>query len=100
MYLLNISLKPNNDDEQTAAERLALHREWLAKYFALGTFLMLGPYLDKEHSGVIIAQAESKGALESILAEDVYYPLNTANYEINEFKPAMIAKNIADFVSD
>lgn len=98
MYLVNISLKPNNDDEQTSAERFALHREWFAKHFEKGTFLMLGPYLNKEHTGVIIAQAENQSELEKILAEDVYYPLGMANYEINEFKPAMIAGNLADYV--
>ena len=98
MYLINIALKPNNDDEQTAAKRFALHREWFAKYFDNGTFLLLGPYLDRDHSGVIIAQAKNKAELEKVIAEDVYYPLGTASYEISEFKPVMIANNIANYL--
>lgn len=98
MYLINVVLKPNDDDEQTAAEQFALHREWFAKYFGNGTFLMLGPYQDRYHSGVIIAQAKSKAELEKVIAEDVYYPQNTASYEISEFKPIMIANNMTDYL--
>ncbi|AGH37418.1 YCII-related protein [Bibersteinia trehalosi USDA-ARS-USMARC-188] len=49
---------------------------------------MLGPYLDQAHAGVIIAQAESREALDKILAEDIYFP-NLADYEVREFKDAM-----------
>lgn len=97
MYLINISLKPNDDDEKTASAKFSSHVEWFTKYFDNGTFLMLGPYLNKDHTGVIIAQVETREELEKILSEDVYHPLNLANYEINEFKPIKIASNIADF---
>ncbi|MFZ7173311.1 hypothetical protein ACLSYX_00455 [[Pasteurella] aerogenes] len=45
---------------------------------------------------MIIAQTESREQLESILAEDVYYP-NLADYQIREFKAAMVAENIQQF---
>lgn len=59
-------------------------------------FFVTRPYLDKERAGVIIAQTESREQLESILAEDVYYP-NLADYQIREFKAAMVAENIQQF---
>ncbi|KGQ70890.1 hypothetical protein A1D23_04520 [Chelonobacter oris] len=96
MYLINIVLKTDHlsDDEQQAM--LDQHRTWFADYFQQGHFLLLGPYLDQPHSGVIIAQAENRQQLEKILAEDVYYP-NLASYEVREFKAAMVAENIKRF---
>lgn len=96
MYLIDISLKNESLSEEEQAKQLAAHRAWFAKYFQQGNFLLLGPYLDKERAGVIIAQIESRKQLESILAEDVYYP-NLADYQIREFKAAMVAENIQQF---
>lgn len=96
MYLIDISIKPSDLSEAEQAKQLDAHRAWFAKYFQQGNFLLLGPYLDKARAGVIIAQAESCERLESILAEDVYYP-NLADYQIREFKAAMAAENIQQF---
>ena len=96
MYLIDISLKNESLSEEEQAKQLDVHRAWFAKYFQQGNFLLLGPYLDKERAGVIIAQTESREQLESILAEDVYYP-NLADYQIREFKAAMVAENIQQF---
>lgn len=96
MYLIDISLKNESLSEGEQAKQLDAHRAWFAKYFQQGNFLLLGPYLDKERAGVIIAQTESREQLESILAEDVYYP-NLADYQIREFKAAMVAENIQQF---
>ncbi|MDY4713947.1 YciI family protein [Actinobacillus minor] len=96
MYLIDISLKNESLSEEEQAKQLDAHRAWFAKYFQQGNFLLLGPYLDKERAGVIIAQTESREQLESILAEDVYYP-NLADYQIREFKAAMVAENIQQF---
>ncbi|MEQ9889802.1 YciI family protein [Pectobacterium aroidearum] len=97
MFLINISLKDSHADEETAAERFEQHRHWFAKHFEKGNFLILGPYQDKHHAGVIIAQAESREALDNILAEDVYYPLDLANYDIHEFKAIFVADDIKQF---
>ncbi|MDG2950195.1 YciI family protein [Exercitatus varius] len=96
MYLIDISLKNSMLSEEEQAKQLDAHRAWFAKYFQQGNFLLLGPYLDKERAGVIIAQTENREQLESILAEDVYYP-NLADYQIREFKAAMVAENIQQF---
>lgn len=96
MYLIDISLKNSTLPEEEQAKQLDAHRAWFAKYFQQGNFLLLGPYLDKERAGVIIAQTENREQLESILAEDVYYP-NLADYQIREFKAAMVAENIQQF---
>ncbi|MDG2962848.1 YciI family protein [Exercitatus varius] len=96
MYLIDISIKPSDLSEAEQAKQLDAHRAWFAKYFQQGNFLLLGPYLDKVRAGVIIAQAESREKLEQILTEDVYYP-DLADYQIREFKTAMVAENIQQF---
>ena len=96
MYLIDIAIKPSDLSETEQAQQLDAHRAWFAKYFQQGNFLLLGPYLDKARAGVIIAQAESREQLEQILAEDVYYP-DLADYQIREFKAAMVAENIQQF---
>ena len=96
MYLIDISLKNENLSAEEQAQQLDAHRAWFAKYFQQGNFLLLGPYLDQERAGVIIAQAQNRAELEQILAEDIYYP-DLADYQIREFKAAMVADNIQQF---
>ncbi|MGQ8821404.1 YciI family protein [Bibersteinia trehalosi] len=88
MYIINIALKMDKIPAEQAEQMFNTHRAWFAQYFEQGNFLMLGPYLDQAHTGVIIAQAESREALDKILAEDVYFP-DLADYEVREFKDAM-----------
>ncbi|MDO4640261.1 MAG: YciI family protein [Neisseria sp.] len=83
---------------EQADELLSQHRAWFAKRFQAGNFLLLGPYLDKDNAGVIIAQAENREQLDNILQEDVYYPQGLATYQIREFKANMLAENIHIFV--
>ncbi|ABR74888.1 hypothetical protein CBG46_08465 [Actinobacillus succinogenes] len=90
MYLVNIILKPQAAQAENAAEMFDRHRAWFADYFQKDRFLMLAPYLDQEHAGVIIARAKNRAELDNILAEDVYYP-DLADYEVREFKAAMAA---------
>ncbi|MDO5652340.1 MAG: YciI family protein [Moraxella sp.] len=93
MYLINISLKPSDLSAAEQEAQFNQHRAWFANYFNKGNFLLLGPYLDKEMAGLIIAKADSRAALDKILAEDVYYP-DLADYEIREFKASMAAEKI------
>lgn len=95
MFVIDIQITEQHD-EQTAAERLAQHRAWFKKYFDHGVFLLLGPYLDKAHAGMVLAQAESRAEIEKIVAEDVYFP-NGATYEIRELQANLIADNITAY---
>ena len=88
MYLINITV----NDDITAEQHEALftsHVSWFQQYFNTGNFVLIGPYLDREKAGVIIAQTDSREELEAILKEDAYYP-NLAEYEIREFTPKMV----------
>lgn len=99
MYLIDILLKNSHLSKAEQAKQLEEHRAWFGKYFKQGIFLLLGPYLDKERAGVIIAQAKSREQLEAILSQDVYYP-NLADYNIREFKAAMVAEHMEQFKGD
>ncbi|ASK26643.1 hypothetical protein BG910_01800 [Neisseria chenwenguii] len=90
MYLINITLNMNEIPADRAEAMFAEHRAWFVRYFDAGKFLVLGPYLDAQHAGVIIAKTDSRAELDDILAADVYWQ-NGADYEIREFKAAMAA---------
>ena len=94
MYIVSISLIADKIPANNEDSLFEGHRKWFAKYFKKGNFLILGPYLDATNAGVIIATAKDRSELDKILAEDVYHPLELAKYEIREFHPAMVAKNI------
>ena len=96
MYIINITVN-KNISEQQQHELFPIHTEWFKKYFQAGKFLMLGPYRDTEHAGVIFAVTESREELQRILEKDCYYP-DLASYEIREFEPKLIAGNIAECV--
>lgn len=98
MYIIDIQLDVKTVAPEQADELFSQHKAWFAKYFQTGHFLLLGPYLDQENAGVIIAQTESREQLEHILQEDVYYPEGLASYQIREFKANMVAENIHLFV--
>lgn len=69
------------------------HVQWFRHHFSTGAFVVVGPYSDRERSGVIMANTESRDALMAILEEDPYYP-DMATYDIREFVPAMVAENL------
>lgn len=69
------------------------HIIFLEKYYATGNFIASGRKLPRT-GGVILAQAESKIALESILQEDPLAKANIAQYEITEFIPTKVAEGL------
>ncbi len=97
MFIVNVSIKVNEISKERLAELLENHRAWFTRHFEQGNFLLLGPYLDWEGSGIVLAQAQSRDALEKMLAEDVFYANGLADYMVHEFKAAMIAENLRDF---
>lgn len=94
MFIIDVAVKADRIPAEDYENVFAQHREWFAKYFNEGKFLILGPYLDREHAGIIIAQAESRAEIDEIISHDVLYP-GLADYRINEFKAAMCADNIS-----
>lgn len=71
---------------------LTAHREYLAKHYAAGDFIASGPQTPRI-GGVIMMKADSREAVEAIIAEDPFHINGIADYQIVEFTPTM-------FISD
>ncbi len=71
---------------------LTAHREYLAKHYAAGDFIASGPQIPRI-GGVIMMKADSREAVEAIIAEDPFHINGIADYQIVEFTPTM-------FISD
>lgn len=77
---------------------LPAHREFLSANYATGTFLLSGRKQPRD-GGVILAKAESREALEAILAQDPFQAHGVADYQIVEFTPTMAAPFLATLVA-
>lgn len=71
---------------------LTAHRQYLAKHYAVGDFIASGPQTPRI-GGVIMIKADSREAVEAIIAEDPFHINGIADYQIVEFTPTM-------FISD
>ena len=97
MFIINETVLTEKIAAEKQEKLFAEHRAWFMKHFQEGKFLIVGPNKDWAASGIMLAQAESREALEEILKEDVYYADKLALYDVHEFIPAKIAKNICEF---
>lgn len=97
MFIINETVLTDRIAAEKQEAMFAAHREWFMEHFREGDFLIVGPYKDWAASGIMLARAESREALEEILKGDVYYAEKLAVYDVHEFVPAKIAKNICDY---
>lgn len=97
MYIIDITIDINKVPAEKADALLAAHRAWFKEQFDKGHFLLVGPYQDRQMSGVIVAQASSRAELDEILKKDVYYDKQMASYNVSEFKANFISEKIVDF---
>lgn len=67
---------------------LQAHREYLAKHYAAGDFITSGPQTPRV-GGVIMMKADSREAVDTIIAEDPFHINDIADYQIVEFSPTM-----------
>lgn len=96
MFLIDIVIKTEPVPKEQAEKLLEGHRAWFKEQFEAGHFLVVGPYRDQEAAGIVMAQAESRGAIEALIAKDSYYP-DKAVYTIREFQANLIADNVTSF---
>ena len=64
------------------------HKLFLEKYYAEGIFMLSGRK-EPRAGGIILARAESRDAIEKIIAEDPFNRHGLADYIIMEFLPTM-----------
>ncbi len=67
---------------------LQAHRDYLAVHYAAGDFIASGPQTPRV-GGVIMMKAESRAAVDSIIAQDPFNINGIADYRIVEFTPTM-----------
>lgn len=72
------------------------HIQFLDRYYEAGVFLMSGRKVPRT-GGVILAAAESRAALDAILAQDPFYKMEVARYEVTEFVASRTATQLASF---
>ncbi len=79
-------------DRFLAAHRVIAKRfackEYLAKHYAAGDFIASGPP-NPRLGGVIMMKADSREAVDAIIAEDPFHVNGIADYQIVEFTPTM-----------
>lgn len=71
------------------------HSKFLDEFYEKGKFLASGRKVPRT-GGVILAVADSKEELSSILAKDPFYKANVAHYEITEFVPSKYSDNFSE----
>ncbi|OTN91541.1 YciI family protein [Enterococcus faecium] len=97
MYLITITIKTDKLSKKQADLLLEQHRNWFKEQFDLGNFLLVGPYKNKEMSGLVVAQTKNQKELEEIIAKDAYYDGNLATYEVNEFTANLISSKLLNY---
>lgn len=55
----------------------------------IGEILLLGPFADEDHAGVVIVDTKDRNELDEILSQDVYHHFGYAAYKVREFKAIM-----------
>lgn len=72
---------------------LAAHREYLSKHYAVGDFIASGSQTPRV-GGVIMMKAESRMAVDAIIAQDPFNINGIADYQIVEFTPTKFCDEI------
>lgn len=92
VVLLNY-IKPLSEADRFVGE----HREFLARRYASGHFLLSGR--KEPRTGGVILATGTRSEIESIVREDPFHREKIAEYEIIEFLPSMSATRLSDLVS-
>ena len=74
------------------------HVAFLKKHYAAGDFLVSGRKIPRE-GGIILALAESRERVESLMSEDPFCRLGLADVRIIEFRASQIADDMPKRIS-
>lgn len=73
--------------------QIEAHKAFLKDHYAAGRFLASGAKVPRT-GGVIIAVAETKAEVETIIREDPFHSHGIARYTITEFLPSSTADDL------
>lgn len=93
MFVVSLTYKVDLADVDQYIEA---HVAYLEKYYQLGNFMVSGRKIPRT-GGVILARAQSREALDHILAEDPFFIANLADYEVTQFVPTKVAEGCENF---
>ena len=93
IVLLNY-IKPMSQVDRFIEE----HRDFLNQYYTSGNFLLSGRK-EPRTGGVILAIAETRNEIESIVEKDPFHREKIASYEIIEFLPSMSSEYLTRLIS-
>lgn len=74
-------------------EHLAAHVDYLNRCYDAGVFLASGRKVPR-NGGVILARAENRTALDTVLQQDPFYIHRLAAYDVTEFVPTKTAAEL------
>jgi uncharacterized protein YciI len=74
-------------------KHMAAHVRFLKKYYASGNFLVSGRKVPRD-GGIILAVAESRQRVQSIVEEDPFVAQGLADFRIIEFRASQRASDI------
>lgn len=90
MYIISLTYKvPLENIDQYLEE----HVNYLNEQYELGNFLMSGRKVPRT-GGVILALANSRDEIESVVAKDPFNINKLADYNIVEFVPSKASKDL------
>ena len=90
MFVIELSYKVPLSQIDAAMKS---HVAFLKKYYAAGRFLISGRKIPRD-GGIILAVADSRAQLETIVQEDPFVSRGLADFRIIEFRPSQRAEDI------
>lgn len=96
MFIVSLTYKCELDQVET---HLPAHIEYLKKQYSLGNFIASGRKVPR-NGGVILARANSKSELNTILEQDPFHKNDIADYDVQEFIPTMVGEGLETLRED
>lgn len=90
MFIVELTYKVDLKDIDDA---MKAHMAFLNEHYAAGTFVMSGRKVPRD-GGIIIAQAESRAAIEALMSKDPFCQRGLAEFRVIEFRLSQRAADI------
>src|SRR3954470_18201952 len=90
MFVIELTYKVDLDQID---KHMTAHVKFLKKYYASGNFLVSGRKIPRE-GGIILAVADSREQIETLIKEDPFCKLGLADVRIIEFRASQRADDI------
>ncbi len=96
MYIVSVIYKTGLDKVDNCLKE---HIDYLQKYTDLGIFILAGRKVPRS-GGIILVNTDSRESLDTIISEDPFSINDVANFEVVEFIPSIISKELEHLKKD